>query len=71
MKTIRRLYLYGITFVSLEVIIWGTIGLLRGLFFPNPQRLRGAFACVGIGDRGYAGLSDPLDMGQAYCRTRY
>lgn len=32
MKTIRSLYVYGITFVSLEVIVWGTIGLLRGLF---------------------------------------
>jgi len=31
MKTVRRLYLYGIAFVSLEAIIWGIIGLLRNL----------------------------------------
>lgn len=52
MKTIRRLYLYGITFVSLEVIIWGTIGLLRGLFsqtLSGSEALLRALALVIVG----------------------
>ncbi|MFO3795897.1 MAG: DUF5671 domain-containing protein [Anaerolineales bacterium] len=52
MKTIRRLYLYGIAFVSLEVIIWGTIGLLRGFFsqtLSGPEALLRALALVIVG----------------------
>ena len=29
MRTVRRLYFYGVATVSLEVVIWGVIGLLR------------------------------------------
>jgi hypothetical protein len=32
MKTIRRLYFYAVTIVSLEVVLWGLIGLLRSIF---------------------------------------
>jgi hypothetical protein len=32
MKTIRRLYFYAVTFISLEVVLWGLIGLLRSIF---------------------------------------
>src|SRR5258706_3578244 len=32
MKTIRRLYFYAVAFISLEVILWGTISLVRSFF---------------------------------------
>ena len=31
MKTIRRLYFYTVAFISLEVVLWGVIGLLRSI----------------------------------------
>jgi hypothetical protein len=31
MKTIRRLYFYAIAFISMEVVMWGLIGLLRSM----------------------------------------
>jgi hypothetical protein len=31
MQTIRRLYLYAVTFVSLEVVLWGIISLARSI----------------------------------------
>ncbi len=31
MKTIRRLYFYAIAFISMEVVLWGIIGLLRSM----------------------------------------
>ncbi len=52
MKTVRRLYLYGIAIVSLEVVIWGVIGLLRGLFAQTlsaPEALLRALALVLVG----------------------
>ncbi|NOH01120.1 MAG: hypothetical protein HND47_03665 [Chloroflexi bacterium] len=32
MKTIRRLYFYAVAFISIEVVLWGMIGLLRSIF---------------------------------------
>ncbi len=32
MKTIRRLYFYAVALISLEVVLWGLIGLLRSIF---------------------------------------
>ena len=32
MKTIRRLYVYLVAFISLEVVLWGLIGLARSIF---------------------------------------
>jgi hypothetical protein len=32
MRTIRRLYFYAVTLVSLEVVLWGLIGLARSAF---------------------------------------
>jgi hypothetical protein len=32
MTTIRRLYFYLVTFVSIEVVTWGLVGLLRNIF---------------------------------------
>ena len=31
MKTIRRLYFYLVAAISIEVVLWGTIGLLRSI----------------------------------------
>ncbi len=32
MRTIRRLYFYVVTLISLEVVVWGVINLLRSIF---------------------------------------
>ncbi|MBU0511290.1 MAG: hypothetical protein KJ638_06255 [Chloroflexi bacterium] len=32
MRTIRRLYLYVVSFISLEVVLWGLVGLARSAF---------------------------------------
>jgi len=39
MRTVRRLYFYAVAFVSLEVTLWGLIGLARSIF------CRGNAAC--------------------------
>ena len=31
MKSIRRLYFYLVAFISIEVVVWGLIGLLRSM----------------------------------------
>ena len=35
MRTVRRLYFYAAALVSLEVVIWGVIGLVRTIFNPG------------------------------------
>jgi hypothetical protein len=35
MKTIRRLYFYAVAFISIEVVLWGMIGLLRSILDAN------------------------------------
>lgn len=35
MKTVRRLYFYAVAFISLEVVVWGVIRLLRSIFNPD------------------------------------
>jgi hypothetical protein len=35
MKTIRRLYFYAVALISVEVVVWGTINLLRSIFNAN------------------------------------
>lgn len=35
MKTIRRLYFYAVAFISIEVMLWGAIGLLRSIIGVN------------------------------------
>ena len=32
MKTIRRLYFYLVAFISMEIVLWGLIGLARSIF---------------------------------------
>jgi hypothetical protein len=54
MLTIRRLYVYIITLVSLEVVLWGLIGLLRttfatGAFLPGAELLAQAMALILVG----------------------
>ena len=55
MQTIRRLYVYAVCLVSLEVVLWGTIGLLRSLFAGQEigggsvNQLAGALALILVG----------------------
>ncbi len=42
MSTLRRLYLYAVALVSLETVVWGVIGLARGLLTGLPQDLLAA-----------------------------
>lgn len=54
MKIIRRLYFFAVTLISLEVVLWGLIGLLRSIFnpaiFSNPaQTLAQALALILVG----------------------
>ncbi len=54
MKTIRRLYLYAVALVSLEVVVWGLIGLARSAFAGDAiggdvARLAGALALIFVG----------------------
>ena len=53
MRIIRRLYFYGIAFISLEVVLWGLIGLLRSIFESalggSATRLAQALALILVG----------------------
>jgi hypothetical protein len=54
MKTIQRLYIYAVALVSLEVVIWGLIGLARSAFAGDEiggdvARLAGALALIFVG----------------------
>jgi uncharacterized membrane protein YidH (DUF202 family) len=54
MNTIRRLYLYAVTLISLVVITWGLIGLVRSAFSGDEigddvTRLAGALALIFVG----------------------
>ncbi|MBN1303352.1 MAG: hypothetical protein JXA13_02880 [Anaerolineales bacterium] len=53
MRTIRRLYFYLVTFISLEVVLWGTINLLRFVFNTlirnDAEMLSGALSLILVG----------------------
>ncbi len=53
MQTIRRLYFYAVSLVSLEIIIWGLIGLLRSIMssalLPGTETLAQALALILVG----------------------
>lgn len=54
MQTIRRLYLYAVALVSLETVLWGTIGLARSIFAgetigDSAIRLAGALSLILVG----------------------
>jgi hypothetical protein len=53
MKTIRRLYFYAVAFISVEVILWGLISLLRETLakgvFPSADTLSIGIALIVVG----------------------
>jgi hypothetical protein len=54
MRTIRRIYFYAVAIISLEVVLWGLIGLLRSIFVPSiiggsATRLAEALALILVG----------------------
>jgi hypothetical protein len=49
MRTARRVYLYAISFVSLQTILWAIIGLARVLLFPRALRATEILAPVVAG----------------------
>ena len=50
MSIIRRIYLYAVSFVSLETVLWGTIGLLRALFAgATGEDLAGSLSLIMVG----------------------
>jgi hypothetical protein len=54
MRSIRRLYFYLVALISLEVVLWGLINLLRttfstGLTFPGADTLAQALALILVG----------------------
>lgn len=60
MKIIRRAYTYLIALISLEVVVWGLINLLRtifgnGLAFPSANTLSMALALILVGVPVFAG----------------
>jgi len=54
MRTVRRLYFYTVSLVSLEVVLWGLIGLVRSAITPDlvgggPTRLAQALSLILVG----------------------
>jgi hypothetical protein len=54
MQTIRRIYFYAVALISLEVVLWGLIALLRTIFaqdaiFPTASTLAQALALILVG----------------------
>ncbi|MCA1899168.1 MAG: DUF5671 domain-containing protein [Chloroflexi bacterium] len=54
MKTIRRLYFYAVSIISIEVVTWGVIKLLRSIFSASKitndaSSLAGALALIFVG----------------------
>ncbi len=54
MKTIRRIYLYAVAFVSLETVLWGVINLARSMAAGrtaagNTSQLAGALSLILVG----------------------
>lgn len=54
MRTIRRLYFYAVAFISLEVVLWGLINLVRATFvtdtvFDPAEQLAQALSLVLVG----------------------
>ncbi len=44
MRAIRRLYFYAVSLISIEVVVWGIIGLLRNIFNLLPGGTTGVLA---------------------------
>jgi hypothetical protein len=67
MKTIRRLYFYAVSIISIEVVMWGIISLLRSMF--NARQVVDSASNAGAGIIAYsrrrADLPHPLAVGAA------
>jgi hypothetical protein len=46
MRTVRRLYFYAVAFVSLEIVLWGLIGLGRSIVCPKVSMFCGGGAAL-------------------------
>ena len=49
MRTVRRLYFYAVAFVSLEVVLWGLVGLARSFFCNRGSAVCGAATILAQG----------------------
>ncbi len=49
MRTVRRLYFYAVAFVSLEIVLWGLIGLARSFFCGRGNAACGTAAVLAQG----------------------
>jgi Domain of unknown function (DUF5671) len=49
MRIVRRLYFYAVAFVSLEVVLWGLVGLARSFFCSRGNAVCGAAATLAQG----------------------
>ncbi len=49
MRTVRRLYFYAVAIVSLEIVIWGMVGLARSFFCGQGMAACGAAAILARG----------------------
>jgi uncharacterized membrane protein len=49
MRTVRRLYFYAVAFVSLEIVIWGLVGLARSFFCGRGMAACGAATILAQG----------------------
>src|ERR1035437_7769342 len=49
MRNVRRLYFYAVAFVSLEVVLWGLIGLARSFFCGKGNAVCGAATILAQG----------------------
>ena len=49
MRTVRRLYFYAVAFVSLEIVLWGLVGLARSFFCGKGNAVCGAASILAQG----------------------
>ena len=66
MKSIRRLYFYLVAFISIEVIVWGLVNLLRSILDHTISGGADALAqALALTLVGRTDLPRPLVMGTA------
>jgi hypothetical protein len=46
MKTVRRLYFYAVSLISIEVVLWGLINLLRSIVSQTVGGTADVLACA-------------------------
>ena len=66
MKSIRRLYFYLVAFISIEVVLWGLVSLLRSIVdqtISNPAAVEGSEGCPqNIADNGVQETCEILNV---------